>query len=390
MTAKQSLIGGLLARFRPKPAGDTVADNGNALLAFPSETADESDASSVSLEPAPVARIGARPAPSSRLQPRSDAARPILIAVALLLVAGAAIFSLRRISLPRFGEPASRAGRLTIETRPPAADVTIDGEPRGKTPLTLSVPAGAHAVTIRTASDERTVPLTIAAGAEITQYFEMKTAEPAAAFGRLSVATEPAGARVAVDGRPRGTSPLVVDGLTAEEHKVTVTSGALSAERTVAVTGGGTASVLFSLSKASGPVGGWLSIAAPFDVEVAENEDVIGTSGASRIMLAAGRHQVVLANRTLGYQEARTIDVAAGKTVAIQIEAPKASLSVNARPWADITLDGNSVGQTPIANLVISIGSHEVVFKHPQFGERRQTVVVTAKGPNRIAVDLNK
>ena len=33
---------------------------------------------------------------------------------------------------------------------------------------------------------------------------------------------------------------------------------------------------------------------------------------------------------------------------------------------------------------------HEMVFRHPQLGERRQTVTVTAKGPNRIAADLTK
>jgi hypothetical protein len=38
----------------------------------------------------------------------------------------------------------------------------------------------------------------------------------------------------------------------------------------------------------------------------------------------------------------------------------------------------------------MTIGSHDVVFRHPQFGERRQTVVVTSTGPNRIAVDLTK
>jgi hypothetical protein len=31
-----------------------------------------------------------------------------------------------------------------------------------------------------------------------------------------------------------------------------------------------------------------------------------------------------------------------------------------------------------------------MVFRHPQLGERKQTVMVTAKGPNRIAVDLTK
>jgi hypothetical protein len=55
-----------------------------------------------------------------------------------------------------------------------------------------------------------------------------------------------------------------------------------------------------------------------------------------------------------------------------------------------VIIDGAGVGQTPIANLPVTIGSHDILFRHPQLGDRRQTVLVTAKGPNRIAVDLTK
>jgi hypothetical protein len=208
--------------------------------------------------------------------------------------------------------------------------------------------------------------------------------------GSLSITTDPPGARVSVDGKARGNSPLTVADLAAEPHKITVTNDAGTVERTVAVAAGSTTSVMFALPKASGPMAGWLSIAAPFDVEVTENRDVIGTSGSSRIMLAAGRHDLVLANHTLGYQETRRIDVTAGQTESIRVDAPKASVSVNARPWAEILVDGSNVGQTPIANIQISVGTHEMVFRHPQFGERKQTIVVTAKGPNRITADLTK
>ena len=63
---------------------------------------------------------------------------------------------------------------------------------------------------------------------------------------------------------------------------------------------------------------------------------------------------------------------------------------MNARPWAEVMVDGTSIGQTPIANLQVGVGPHELVFRHPQLGERKQTVVVTAKGPNRIAMDFTK
>ena len=67
------------------------------------------------------------------------------------------------------------------------------------------------------AGSERTVPLTLVAGAHIAQYFDLeaKTAASVASPARLSIVTDPPGARVGVDGRPRGVSPLVLEDLAA-------------------------------------------------------------------------------------------------------------------------------------------------------------------------------
>jgi serine/threonine-protein kinase len=356
------------------------------LLAFPSESTQASQpAQAAKAAPAAAPKISA---PRRGAKPR----RSIVFAAVITAVAvpSLGVLAVRRFPLPQFGAAERRTGSLTIDSRPGGSQVLVDGAARGVTPLKLALDPGPHTITIRSGSDERAVPLTIAAGADVTQYFEMKATEPIVVVGSLSIATDPPGARVAVDGKARGTSPLTVGDLAAEPHKVTVTNDAGSVERTVAVAAGSTTSVMFALPKTSGPVGGWLSISSPFDVEVVENRDIIGTSGATRIMLAAGRHELVLANRSLGYQEARKIEVTAGQTTTLRVEPPKASLSVNARPWAEIIVDGTNVGQTPIANIQVSIGTHEMVFRHPQLGERKQSVVITAKGPNRIAADLTK
>src|SRR6266545_3620661 len=212
---------------------------------------------------------------------------------------------------------------------------------------------------------------------------EIEPPAPASAVGRISVVTDPPGARVSIDGQALGVSPLTVSVLTADEHRVSVRSDAGSAERVVAVERGATASVVFSLPKTSAPVGGWLAVNAPFEVQVLERDEVVGASGTTKIMLAAGKHDVLLVNRALGYQETRKFEVTGGKVTTVRVDPPKATLSVNARPWAEVTIDANSVGQTPIANLAVTIGTHQVTFRHPQFGERRQTVLVTTKGPNR-------
>ena len=92
--------------------------------------------------------------------------------------------------------------------RPAGAEVLIDGQLRGTTPVTLAMKPGAHTMIVRAEGDERTVPLSVAAGAELSQSFEMKALEPAIVAGHISVITDPVGARVSVDGKTVGASPI--------------------------------------------------------------------------------------------------------------------------------------------------------------------------------------
>jgi hypothetical protein len=65
-------------------------------------------------------------------------------------------------------------------------------------------------------------------------------------------------------------------------------------------------------------------------------------------------------------------------------------VNLNASPWAEVFIDGERVGDTPIGNLAVPIGPHEIVFRHPQFGERRHAVSVTAGVPVRISVEMKQ
>ena len=41
-----------------------------------------------------------------------------------------------------------------------------------------------------------------------------------------------------------------------------------------------------------------------------------------------------------------------------------------------------------LANLSVPVGSYEAVFLHPQFGEKRQAISVTAGAPMRVSMDM--
>jgi len=316
---------------------------------------------------------------------------PLLFGTIVIVTAVGAFVAVRAWLVP-VRAAAVNFATVTVDTQPPGAELLIDNQPHGTTPQALTVAPGVHTLLVRTQGAQRTVQLTLGAGAQMAQYFDLQ-ANPGAAVvsqARLSILTDPPGARVVVDGRPRGVSPLLLDDLAPAPHHVTVTSDTGSAQQTITLVNGTIKELVFSLPQSKGPLGGWVTVASPFPVDVIERDEVIGTSGTARTMLAAGSHDVVLRNDSVGYESRHRIEVVAGRVAALEVVPPEASLNVNARPWADVLIDGVGVGQTPLANLRLTAGTHQVTFRHPQLGERRETVLVSARGVNRLAVDLAK
>jgi hypothetical protein len=107
-------------------------------------------------------------------------------------------------------------------------------------------------------------------------------------------------------------------------------------------------------------------------------------------MVSAGRHEINIVNDALGYRASRVLQVAAGKIAPFAVELPKGTIALNAVPWAEVWIDGVKVGDTPIGNLSVAIGSHDVVFRHPELGEQRHTATVTLATAARLSVDLRK
>jgi hypothetical protein len=278
-------------------------------------------------------------------------------------------------------------GSLNVQSNPAGVDIFVDGVAKGRTPARIAVAPGSHILELRGKGVPRVIPLNVTAGAEVSQYLEFAETP---VTGQLAVQSDPPGAKVFVDGAERGVAPVTIPDLTPGDHRVELQSDGASAKHTVTVQAGGTASLVVPIGNAAtaGPVSGWVSVKAPFSLEIREGGRLLGTSDAERLMLAAGRHELDLVNDTLGYRASRVVVVAPGKVAPISLELPMGVVNLNAAPWAEVWIDGKRVGDTPIGNLSVSIGPHEVVFKHPQFGEKHHAVSVTLGTPVRLSVDM--
>jgi hypothetical protein len=278
-------------------------------------------------------------------------------------------------------------GSLNVQSNPSGIDVFVDGIAKGRTPARVALPPGSHILELRGKGVPRVIPLNVTAGAEVSQYLEFAESP---VTGQLAVQSDPPGAKVLVDGVERGVAPVTISDLTPGDHKVELQSDGVSAKHTVTVQAGGTASLVAPIgaAAAAGPVSGWISVKAPFTMEIREQGRLLGTSDAERLMVAAGRHELDLVNDTLGYRASRVIVVMPGKVAQIALELPMGVVNLNATPWAEVWIDGRRVGETPIGNLNVAIGPHEVVFKNPQFGEKHHPISVTVGAPVRLSVDM--
>ena len=256
------------------------------------------------------------------------------------------------------------------------------------TPLNLTLGAGAHVIELSGAGEPRSIPVTIVGGTQASQYVELRQG---AVFGQLQVRTSPVGARITLDGVPRGISPLTIADVPPGVHAVGLESDAGSAKQDVTIEAGIAAMLVVALSPSqTGPGSGWISIAAPVEMQIYESGRLLGSSASERIMVPAGKHEIEISNIPLMYRSVRTVQVSPGKVAPIKIELPQQRLAVNAVPWAEVWVDGEKVGETPIGDLKVAVGPHEVIFRHPDLGEQRHAITVTAASPARLSVDLRK
>jgi hypothetical protein len=291
--------------------------------------------------------------------------------VAAVLVTGARAYYFR----------ATIPGTLHVESTPKGSEVFVDGAKRGSTPLTLQLPAGSHVVELRRKGSTRQFTLDVGPGAELSQRVDWSNVKPT---GSLAITSEPSGANIIVDGKKRGVTPMTISDLPTGSHTVVLDGKEGSVRRTVVIEAGGEARLDESIFS------GWIAVFAPFELKISEGRRLVGTTESGRIIMPAGRHELVLTNASLGYRETRVLDVNPGQTTSVTIEAADGIVRVNAPPGTEVSIDGQRVGVTPLGDLRVPIGSREIVFKHPQFGQQRVVTDVGHSAPVDLTADFSK
>jgi hypothetical protein len=339
------------------------------------------------------ALVSAAATVARKARPRSRTALGLVVAGGAVVVAAVVWFW-----LPGVGDQVRRvvglvmpatAATLVIETTPPGWEVVEGARNLGTTPFRGSLPPGRHALLLRSGSESRPLDVALTAGVEVFHHLDLQAAS---STGGLSVATSPPGAAVQVDGVGRGISPVDVAGLAPGNHAVTVTVGTWTVTEQVAVAAGKTTTLLIPVAP-PGPLAGavgFVTIAAPIELQVFDGDSLVGSSRNQRIMVMPGRRALRVANPALGFERVIQVAVEAGATSKVTVPVPNGSLSVNAVPWAEVLIDGKVIGETPIANYAVPPGSHEIVLRNPKFPEQRRTVVVTLTAPLRVGVDLRQ
>ncbi len=69
-------------------------------------------------------------------------------------------------------------------------------------------------------------------------------------------------------------------------------------------------------------------------------------------------------------------------------DAAPGTLLVDVQPWADVYVDGDPVGRTPMTPLTFAAGTHRIALKHPQFPEYADEVTVRAGEEVAVRISL--
>jgi serine/threonine protein kinase len=256
-----------------------------------------------------------------------------------------------------------QVGNLEIHSEPPEAEVYVNDEQVGRTPLEKTLPPGIHTIRISKYPEykETIEELEVRGNETFTKTYVLTP------LYLLEIDTDPPGADVKIDGQPKGKTPLQVEwlrsscrlqiemreGWTAVDDSLNLKKGINPIQRT--------------LQKKEYTV---LFRTQPSNAGISIDDQQIGSSPL-QTSLPYGTHEIRIEKE--GYRTLTdSLSVNSELEKAYELNRiEKVNIRIIVQPFATILLDGMTIGDVPpIKSLEIEEGKHTIVFVNERLSKR--------------------
>lgn len=262
--------------------------------------------------------------------------------------------------------------------------VKVDGKPAGVSPLTVTLPHGAHEVE---ASGKGVVPvrrkLKLKPGAREELSLAMKVPQ-----GKVELTSKPPGAEVLIGSAPLGKTPLKGMALPSGTLELTLRlAGYVELPVKVDVVQNKTTRKAVELT----PLPPVLVVeSVPPGAAVAVDGEEVGTTPLRTDGLKPGGHEVRLTLE--GYRDVRRkveLRQAEERKLAETLEARQGLLRITTAPaGATVLVDGRELGTTPLDGAPVLVGEHSVELRLDRYQPATRKVVVAEGASVALAVTL--
>ena len=297
--------------------------------------------------------------------------------------------------------PPVNYGSIYVESSPSGASIYFNGNYRGIAPLTISeVWPGSYSIQAELNGYHTfTTTTSVSSGTRSDVYCSLS---PMDTSGALYVISNPSNAKVFLDGMYRGTTPITLNNLASGTHTLELDHpGYYDWKSSVTVPAGGTKTVSGTLNPIPASNVGWVYISSsPGGASVTldgANSGHTPASGSLKLNnIGVGDHTVVL---TLAGFQTYTTTVSVHANTVSEVNAILTStgpeqgngeLIVSSTPsGANVFVDNNFMGITPLTLKTIPVGSHVVMVRLTGYQDYQTTTTVNAGVPSTVVAGLS-
>ena len=266
-------------------------------------------------------------------------------------------------------------GYVELSTMPEAgAEVLVDGEPVGTTPVTAEIRPGRHRIEFRA---ERYLTELRDIDVDGGGTRQALAVELTPSWAPVEIATEPAGATVLVDGEPAGTTPATLE-LEAGEHEIELRLAGYNAwQSNIDVTANRPQSLPpVTLVQADGRVE---LASTPSEAAVSVDGEFQGRTPLTLRLRPGRAHRITLTKP--GYETVSrelSVEADSGRRLTVELPAQFGELQVTSEPpQAEVWVDGVREAVTP-ATLRLTALPHTIEVRHEGYAPQTREITLRA------------